>query len=147
MIAVDTNILLYAHRSDSPWHEAATNALASLSGRTWGIPWPCIHEFLAIATHPRVFDPPTPLDQALLAVESWRSARAAMLGETDEHWAELASALRTGKVVGPAVHDGRIAALCLQHAVTELWTADRDFSRYPRLAARNPLVASPLKPD
>lgn len=142
MIAVDTNVLLYAHRSDSPWHEAATIALGRLSGGPWSIPWPCIHEFLAIATHPKVFDPPTPLDDALAAVESWRTTSVSLLGETDEHWRLLTGITRAGKVVGPQVHDARIAALCLQHAVEELWSADRDFSRFPALRVRNPLVAS-----
>ena len=75
MNAVDTNILVYAHRSDSPWHEAAYAVLGSLSGTEWAIPWPCIHEFLAIVTHPKIFDPPTPLADAVAAVESWRRLR------------------------------------------------------------------------
>ena len=64
MIAVDTNILVYAHREESPWHDAATSALSGLSGE-WAIPWPCVHEFLAIVTHPKIFDPPTPLATAM----------------------------------------------------------------------------------
>ena len=140
MIAVDTNILIYAHRSDSPWHEAATRALASLSGAEWAIPWPAIHEFLAITTHPRIFDPPTPLDDAIAAVDSWAASRIVLLGETDQHWQTLAELLRTGMIGGPQVHDARIAAICLQHAVQELWSADRDFGRFPALAVRNPLV-------
>ena len=59
MIATDTNILVYAHRSDSEWHEQAWSGMRSLvEGRaTWGIPWPCIHEFMAIVTHPRIYRP------------------------------------------------------------------------------------------
>jgi len=54
MIALDTNILVYAHRGESPFHEATDRAVTELaeSGDVWGIPWPCIHEFLAIVTHP-----------------------------------------------------------------------------------------------
>lgn len=141
MIAVDTNLLLYAHREDSPWHEATTECLAELARGPWAIPWPCIHEFLAIATHPRVFDPPSPLADALSAVESWRSVGTlSLLQEVDGYWEVLARMLRTSHVAGPKVHDARIAALCVQHAVTELWTADRDFSRFAGLATRNPLL-------
>ena len=63
MIAVDTNILVYAHREDSPWHEAAWSCVAAMAeGRdSWAIPWPCLHEFVAIATHPRIYAPPSPL--------------------------------------------------------------------------------------
>jgi uncharacterized protein len=62
VIAVDTNILVYAHREDSPFHETASRRIAKLAeGSTiWAIPWPCIHEFVAVATHPRIYKPPTP---------------------------------------------------------------------------------------
>ena len=141
MIAVDTNLLLYAHREDAPWHDAANECLAELARGPWAIPWPCIHEFLAIATHPRVFAPPSPLADALRAVESWRAVGTlSLLEEGDGYWEVLAPMLRASGVTGPKVHDARIAALCLQHAVTELWTADRDFSRFAGLTTRNPLV-------
>jgi hypothetical protein len=141
VIAVDTNILLYAHREEAPWHEAATRCLADVARERWAIPWPCVHEFLAIATHPRIFDPPSRLDDALLALESWRSMpTTTFLSEMEGYPEVLASVLRGARVVGPRIHDARIAALCKQHAVAELWTADRDFSRYGGLVARNPLV-------
>jgi toxin-antitoxin system PIN domain toxin len=141
VIAVDTNVLVHAHRGDSPWHPQATRALERVAESRWAIPWPCVHEFLAIATHPRVFQPPSPIDDALRAVESWLAVPTlTLLGETESHWATLAGAVRDGGITGPRVHDARIAALCLQHAVSELWTADRDFSRFPALKTRNPLV-------
>ena len=73
MIAVDTNILVYAHREDSPFHEAAFERVAELAEgpAVWAIPWPCLHEFLAIVTHPRIYAPPTPLAQALDQVDAW----------------------------------------------------------------------------
>ena len=64
-----------------------------------------------------------------------------LLRESDTHWSELRVLLQAGKLAGPQVHDARIAALCLQHGVRELWSADRDFGRMPALAVRNPLVA------
>ena len=141
MIGVDTNILVHAHREDSPWHERAKRALASLGGERWGIAWPCVHEFLAVVTHPKIFNPPTPLEDALLAVETWIDAQSlVLLGELDGYWSVLSELLGSARVVGPRVHDARIAALCLQHGVRELWTMDRDFSRFPRLATRNPLT-------
>ncbi|MBI3205993.1 MAG: PIN domain-containing protein [Myxococcales bacterium] len=142
MIAIDTNILLYAHRADSPWHEVARARVREASRRPWAIPWPCVHEFIAIATHPRVFDPPTSLTDALRTVEGWlASPKLVLLGEPSSYWNTLADLLRAGAVAGPRVHDARIAALCIEHAVSELWTADRDFSRFAALRTRNPLVA------
>jgi len=143
MIAVDTNLLVYAHREDSAWHDAAYTRITELAeGRSpWAIPWPCIHEFLAIVTHPRIFVPPTPLDAALDQVEAWlESPSLLLLSEAEGYWSELSSSLRTGHIVGPHVHDARIAALCRVHGVEELWTADRDFGRLPGLSVRNPLV-------
>lgn len=143
MIAVDTNLLVYAHREDNPWHEAAYARLTELAeGRgAWAIPWPCLHEFLAIVTHPRIFEPPTPLELALDQVEAWlESPSLALLTESPGYWPMLRSALESGRVHGPQVHDARIAALCHSHGVKELWTADRDFGRFPALAVRNPLV-------
>jgi len=142
MIAVDTNILVYAHRADSPYHEAATRALSALGTARWAIPWPCVHEFYAIVTHPKIFDPPTPVADALLALETWRASSLQVLGETEEHWSMLSDLLRQAQVVGPMVHDARVAAICLQHGIEELWSIDRDFSRFPALRVRNPLVSS-----
>ena len=143
MIAVDTNVLVYAHRSDSEWHDRASRCVRELAeGRpAWAIPWPCIHEFLAIVTHPRIFDPPTPLEQALVQIDAWlESPTVTLLAEAGEQWAQLRALLANGRVVGPRVHDARIAALCLGHGVRELWTVDRDFGRFPTLATSNPLA-------
>ena len=145
MIAVDTNILIYAHRTESPWHEAARNCLRGLagSGRAWAIPWPCVHEFLAVTTHPRIFDPPTPLETAIGAIEDLLSSgNLRLLTEEDSYWSVLKELLESGHVDGPRVHDARVAAICLNHGVSELWTADRDFGRIPALRTRNPAQAT-----
>ena len=143
MIALDTNILVYAHREDSPWHDAAYKLIEELSeGRApWVVPWPCIHEFLAIATHPKIFDPPTPLETALAQVEAWlQSPSLLLLSEAEGYWETLTSALHVGRVAGPQVHDARVAAICRIHGIEELWSADRDFSRFSGVAVRNPLI-------
>ena len=145
MIAVDTNLLVYAHREDSKWHAEAKRALTDLaeSGAEWALPWPCVHEFLGIVTHPRIFWPPTPLDQALVAVDAWLGVpRVVILGESLEYWQILRPLLVTSKVVGPKIHDARIAALCRDHAVDTLWSADRDFGRFSGLVVVNPLIGS-----
>ncbi len=143
MIAVDTNILVYAHRGDAAWHDVAEALVRGLAeGRApWSIPWPCLHEFLGVVTHPRIYRTPTPAAKATDQVDAWlESPTLQVLGETDAHWAELKASILSGRVSGPQVHDARIAALCATHGVDELWTADRDFSRFPRLNAVNPLV-------
>lgn len=144
MIGVDTNLLVYAHREDSSWHQAASRTIRTLAegAAPWAIPWPCLHEFVAIVTHPRIYAPPSPLPTALDQVDAWlESPTVALLSEGSDYWRDLESLLRSARVVGAQVHDARIAALCLHHRVTELWTADRDFSRFAALTVRNPLVA------
>lgn len=144
MIAVDTNILVYAHRRDSEFFPAAFQALYELAmgPAQWAIPWPCLHEFLAIVTHSKIYAPPSTLDQASEQIEAWvESPTLVLLGEAPGHWSRLLELLRQGVIRGPRVHDARVAAICLTHGVTELWSADRDFSRFPDLATRNPLVA------
>jgi uncharacterized protein len=143
MIAVDTNILVYAHREDAPWHDAADARVRHLAeGRaTWAIPWSCVHEFLAIVTHPRIYRPPTPLALALEQVDAWlESPTVATIGESGDHWKVVRASIESGRLSGGQVHDARVAAVCLAHGVTELWTVDRDFSRFPALRIRNPLV-------
>jgi uncharacterized protein len=143
MIAVDTNLLIHAHRKASPWFDVASSALQNLaeSSARWAIPWPCLHEFLGVATHPRVFAPPSSLREAIRQVEAWmESPSLQLIGESPGHWKELCALAVAGTIQGPQIHDARIAAICIEHGVREFWTADRDFSRFPSLKVRNPLI-------
>lgn len=111
MIAVDTNILIYAHREDAEWHAVAYARVAQLAENrsAWAIPWPCVHEFIAIATHPRIFSPPTPLVAALDQFEAWlESPSLVVLAESQLHWQQLRGLLLNGKIAGPMVHDARV---------------------------------------
>jgi toxin-antitoxin system PIN domain toxin len=143
VIAVDTNVLVYAHRLDSPFQQRAAEALRTLAeGRSaWAIPWPCLHEFYAVVTHPRVYQPPTSPAVALATIDAWlESPSLQVLHEASDHWAVLSALLKKGGVAGPRVHDARIAAICLCNGVREVWSADRDFTRFAKLVVHNPLV-------
>jgi len=143
MIALDTNLLVYAHRKENPFHCAAAELVRELAeGKAaWAIPWPCLHEFYGIVTNPRIHKVPTPVDVAVAQIEIWlESPTLLLLAETPEYWPHLSQLIARAKPQGPMVHDARIAALCLAHGVRELWSADRDFSRFPSLCVRNPLV-------
>lgn len=143
MIAVDTNILVYAHREDSPWHEPAITRVTTLanSGAPWAIAWSGIHEFLAIVTHPRIYDPPTPLATAIEAIRAWQTSPGLrLLGEGPGYFETLAQQALAGKIKGPKIHDARIASICLHHGAKKLWSADRDFTSFPDLACENPLI-------
>jgi uncharacterized protein len=143
VIAVDSNLLVYAHRQDSPWHVAARDRIGALAAgkSAWAIPWPCVHEFANIVTHPRIFDPASTVAQAAEQLDAWlESPSLVLLGESDGYWSILRREMIRARVVGPRIHDARIAAICLQNDVAMLWTADRDFSRFPALRTSNPLV-------
>jgi uncharacterized protein len=144
VIAIDTNVLVQAHRQDTPFHRAAKETLAELAAgpSPWAIPWPCVHEFLAIVTHPHIFRPPSTLAQACDQVDAWLEVPTIrLLGEDPEaHWPTLKPLLMSGRIAGPRVHDARVAALCMAYGVSTLLSADRDFSRFPALDVRNPLV-------
>ena len=144
MIAVDTNLLVYAHRRDSKWHLPAFEQVRYLAeGRArWAIAWPCVHEFIAVATNRKAYLPPSTLEEALGQVEVWLSSpHLQLLAEHNGYWRELKALALSGRISGGQIHDARIAAICLQHGVSELWTADRDFSRFPALKTRNPLIS------
>jgi predicted nucleic acid-binding protein len=74
-------------------------------------------------------------------IEAWHeSPSLALLSESGQHWSTLRAIVTAGRIAGPRVHDARIAALCIQHNVRELWSADRDFTRFPTLKTVNPLA-------
>lgn len=103
--------------------------------------WPCLHEFLSIVTHPLIYNPPTPIEKALSFLENWiQSPSLVLISEGDTHFGHLSQLARRARLAGPKVHDARIAALCIAHGVDVLLTADRDFSRFPDLSTRNPLI-------
>lgn len=144
MIAVDTNLLVYAHRADARWHAPAETCLKSLAEgqHPWAVPWPCAHEFIGVVTNRKLHKNPTPIALAFEQLALWTAAPGfRFLSEDGEHRDVLADLCRKGGVTGGAVHDARIAAICIEHGVSELFTADRDFSRFPALKVRNPLVA------
>lgn len=145
MIAVDTNILIYAHRHEHEWYAAASACVQALAeGRAaWAIPWPCVHEFFSVVTRPNIFNPPSSPTQAFAQLEAWfESPSLQLIGESTQHFKTLKRISLGAKLQGAAIHDARIAAICIDHGAAALWTADRDFSRFPTLKVKNPLAAA-----
>ena len=133
MIAVDTNILLYADREETPQHRAALRALRRLAEghEAWAIPIQCVGEFLRVVSHDRVFQPPTPIGEALASIESLlASPSARVLVPGGRYLRILREVIERAEVRGNLVFDAQIAAVCLEHGATTLLTEDRDFSRF-----------------
>jgi toxin-antitoxin system PIN domain toxin len=141
MIALDTNVLVYAKREETPYHEQAKKLLIDCAegDAPWALPWPCIYEFVRVVTHPRVFDPPTRLESALEDLDSLlQSPSLTLLQEGPRHATFMQRLLKGGQATGNLAHDAHIAALVIEHGASELWTADRDFARFPGVHVRNP---------
>lgn len=142
MIAVDTNVLIYAHRREARLGDAAHAFMAELAegDRPWAIPWPCCYEFFSVVTNRRIWkDAATSSAHAWNQFDAWISSPSnRVIGETADFVNFLERFVCRPHVVGGVVHDARIAAICVAHGVEALCTRDRDFSLFPELPVRNP---------
>ena len=143
MRAIDTNVLVVAHVETAPGYDIAHDLLTVLSegDLPWAIPWPCVYEFLRVATHPRIFESPLPLDHAIDSVARLlESPSLLLLSETNRHREVMERVVRRARATGNLIHDAHIAALCLEHGVGEIVTGDRDFTRFEDLSVIDPFA-------
>ena len=136
MIAVDTNILVYAHREELDDHRPALARLGELAegDEPWALPILCAVEFVRVVTHPRLFDPPTSLERAIAALERVLASPSCRLLSPRERFMGLfAECLEEADARGNLVFDAAIAAVCREHGARHLLTLDRDFDRFSAL--------------
>ena len=142
MIAIDTNLLVYAQRRDTPEHRSARRAIerASTDHRGWGIPLPCLAEFWCVVTHPASSGGPSPAKEARgflhsLVVDGGASIWTPGTG----FWERLTQVASDMKIAGTRVYDLQIALIALENGATEIWSYDRSFAGLPGLLVRDPL--------
>lgn len=138
MIAVDTNVLVHAHREDSIKHEAAHARIVALaeSPARWAIPVFCIGEFVRVITHPRLFHSPHSAEEACEALSRLLgSPSVTVLTPQADYPSLLVEAIREANAIGNLVFDAQIVALCREGGVSQLITEDRDFDRFKGLNA------------
>jgi toxin-antitoxin system PIN domain toxin len=144
MLAVDANILVYAHRREVEEHEVAARVVRELAtgDAPWGVPWPCIYEFFSVVTNARIWrDAASTPAQATAQLDAWTgSPTLRLLGEPEGFLGVLRPFLARARVRGPVVHDARVAAICIAHGVRALLSRDRDFSLFPELRVENPFA-------
>lgn len=144
MIAADTNLLVHAHQREASLHFKAKEAMRGMAESP--VPWAvCLHsfvEFYGVVTHPKLWKLPSSPEQALDQIAAWReSPSLRILYDSPGILDKLKELALSGCVRGALIHDARIAAACLVSGINELWTVDRDFSRFPAIRTRNPLAA------
>ena len=131
MIALDTNILVYAHTPRDPHHSEARTALNWLaaSGRSWAIPLPSVVEFARLASHPRILN--RSIEETCGALDALVKAPGCqIIALPDSGWSDLREALLDGHALGNLVFDAHIVAVCRANGVGALLTEDRDFQRF-----------------
>jgi toxin-antitoxin system PIN domain toxin len=138
MIAIDTGILVYAHRGETDLYARASESLRALceGDEPWALPVFCITEFFRVVTHRRVFNPPSSVKAAADFINAVRHAptcRIALPG--DDYPEQLLTVLGRSHARGNLVFNAQIAALCREHGIRSLLTIDRDFSRFEGLEA------------
>jgi len=143
MIAIDTNILVHAHQRESDLHIRAEKLIRKLAEAP--VPWyVCYHsfiEFYGVVTRNNLWREPSSPSEAMDQIAAWReSPSLRILFDDQSMFNQLSQLVVTANVRGPLIHDARIAACCISCGVSELWTVDRDFSRFPKLKIKNPLV-------
>lgn len=141
MILVDVNILVYGFRADAPDHAKYRNWWQRQVGsqQPFGLADLVLSGFLRVVTHPRVFVPPSPLEDALRFVETLkRLPNYVEIRPGPRHWDLFVSLCRSANARGNLVPDAFLAALAIESG-SEWITSDRDYSRFPGLRWRHPL--------
>lgn len=135
MLAVDVNVLIHANRAEMGLHAVAQKRLRALAEGSdpWALPAPVAWGFLRIVSQP-VFDPPTPMAQAVAFVDALTASPSCrLLGPGPRHWPLLSRVVAEAQVTGRLLTDAVIVAICREHAVTTVLSTDRDFARFPQI--------------
>lgn len=136
MLAVDTNILIYAHREETELHQPAAAWLVTLAQgiQRWTLPVFCVAEFVRVVTHERVFSRPSTIAEAASFIEGLTDAPTCeVLQPGPDFLEQLFATARESEAAGNLIFDAQIAALCAEHGVNEILTNDADFWRFKDL--------------
>ncbi|WP_089945982.1 type II toxin-antitoxin system VapC family toxin [Candidatus Entotheonella palauensis] len=142
MILVDVNVLVYAHREDVNDHSAYHAWLHDVvtGNQAYGMSELVLSGFLRVVTHPRIFDPPSPLTDALAFTQAVRTQpHCVRIVPGPRHWDIFEELCQLSGARGNLIPDAYFAALAIESG-SEWITTDRDFGRFPGLRWRHPLA-------
>jgi len=143
MRLIDVNVLVYAFREAAPDHKLYLRWLEECvnSDQSFGLTELVLSGFLRIATHPKVFNPPSPLEPALAFIDTIkRRTNCVIVAPGARHWEIFVKLCRAANAKGNLVSDAYLAAIAIESG-SEWITADRDYSRFPGLRWLHPLDA------
>jgi toxin-antitoxin system PIN domain toxin len=142
VIVVDANLLIYSYDTDSSHHRKSRAWVEKVfSGvEPVGLAWQTLSAFLRVVTNRRLPGSRLTVEQALQIVEEWfEQPNVRIVVPGDDHWSVLKRMIVEGQASGPLVSDAELVALTVEYGAV-LYTADRDFARFPGLRWVNPLV-------
>lgn len=144
VIAVDTNLLVYAHRRSTAEHAGAQAAIERAAGAStgWGMSLPCIAEFWGVVTHPAHGRPSTPREAARFLEALVRDAEAKIWLPAPGFAERLVVAAAARKVTGPRIFDLQIALAAFEAGAREIWTHDRAFVSVTGLPVYDPIASA-----
>lgn len=142
MIALDTNLLVYAHRAGTSEHQRAARALerARLAPGGWGWAQPVVAEFWRVVTHPASQGGPTPPAAAAAFLRALMAAGAQCWRPTPGSCDRLLTLADREQVPSLEIFDLEIALIARDNGAREIWSQDRHFRTVAGLKLINPLA-------
>jgi len=145
VLAVDTNVLVYAADTNSPYHAACHQWLQRQRTRpdAWFTTWPILYEFLRVTTHPRVMRRPWSASLAWdFVLTLLASPGFDVLVATHRHAAVATEVIsELPHLAGNIIHDAHTAILLREHGIARICTRDTDFNRFGFLEVVDPILA------
>lgn len=141
MLLIDVNVLVYAHREDASEHDKYLAWLSEVADgvQAYGMSDIVLSGFIRIVTHPRIFNSPSKISDAMDFANKLRNQpNCVRVSPGPRHWSIFEGLCRTSGTKGNLVADAYLAALAIESG-SEWITTDHDFSRFPKLNWRHPL--------
>ena len=129
----DVNVLVAASRSDHPHHGVARSwleqaAAAAASGSTLVLMPMVLASFLRLVSSPKIFQTPTPVEDAVAFVDALLSAQGVHLASLGPEWPRLRQLCVDKQLKGNDLPDAWLAAATI-HLGEHLVSFDRDFKK------------------
>lgn len=141
MIVVDANLLIYSYDTASPDYKKSRAWIERIfsGAELVGLPWQTVAAFLRVVTNRKLAGFRLTVEQAIQIVETWlEQPNVRLLAPGDDYWSVLKRMIVEGSASGSLISDAEMVALTIENGGV-LYTADRDFARFPGLRWKNPL--------